>query len=1483
MKKHLRKLFAVLLSVMLIVSVFPGAIAETQNLADVANVNNVNYATLAEAVSAAQDGDTVTLLSNVALSAPLDVTKSITIDCADFEITPVNDFNGHAAFMLGTTGSTSLESIEITVKNGTFKGFNTSHGVIRVEGVTADVIDCTFVGNTQTNQQNYAVVNYNLAAGKVSGCTFKNNICWEVLDFNSQLKYVYESAEKYVVSGNVVEDNTVNGNGLLYYNLGVGITIENNKFNNNELTTTQNNAGVFYFGSCINCAILNNEFNGNKVEGSTARSGVLVLEEGPTVTGNAFINNKLNANATYHAMVVNKADGGVTDLSGNYWGGGEPNFVDAKATSKSEYTSYYTTYVGGVLGGLVTSGASYVAEVGGVEYETLADAIEAAQSGETIRVIADISDEAVTVNKNLTITGTATLNNVSITMSGTTVELTVSGLNFTGSSYINANNGAALTVTDVTATVAPTKLSGRAAFIVAGTSELSHGLKLVVKNNVIKSAQSKTDFYSAAIFGWRYIDDGSEISGNTFGAEDNRYTFIGVKFMNAIDDAKITIANNTIYGTSESYVLLAFDLYQNCSRANAYTVVSKNNTINATIGNSYPVIAFYLEGNTGFSDATNVTLIDNGTTLNGNPITLSDIDVSDVGSDYDKYFGVDVVTDANGKIISGTFGGDMDTLAENIAGGYEVVNGVVSAATNYVAEVDGVKYETLAAAVAAAQNGDVITMLQNVELSTGVTVPAGLTVTLELNGKTISRTTDAAQGSAAITNKGNLTIQDSVGGGKVSSFAGNPDNGAFPGYANNTITNKGTLTIKSGTIENATEYGKAAFPIDNYSYDSDAYLYIEGGVITGRGAIRQYAPNTNYKNEVYIKGGTVTGTSYALWVQNLESGNPSAKTVISGGELSRVLLSPSTNFDVSITGGKISTVEIWEADETNTDRNPAGFISGGTFSADVSEFVADGFELKDNGDGTFGTIVATPKAAAIGNVQYDTLADAVAAAQNGDVITMLQNVELSTGVTVPAGLTVTLELNGKTISRTTDAAQGSAAITNKGNLTIQDSVGGGKVSSFAGNPDNGAFPGYANNTITNKGTLTIKSGTIENATEYGKAAFPIDNYSYDSDAYLYIEGGVITGRGAIRQYAPNTNYKNEVYIKGGTVTGTSYALWVQNLESGNPSAKTVISGGELSRVLLSPSTNFDVSITGGKISTVEIWEADETNPSRNPAGFISGGTFSADVSEFVADGFELKDNGDGTFGTIVATPKEVAAIGNVKYTTLADAVAEAQSGDVIKLLDNVYEPTMSVILEENIILDVQTYTLTVARLTCYEGAYVIGASYNKKGTGYGKVVVPKNRFLAESESAYLEHLASGDYYVLPVWDDDNDCYIFGRYYITENFTGGGLAIDEANNKFTLYFQPQGSGAVIDDFFADGVLDNNVEIIIRISWISAYGDEVVQDYKYGTEMIKAWTQGRGLGITFTGYQECTNISATAMVVSGTGVTIYGETHTINTQN
>ena len=70
-----------------------------------------------------------------------------------------------------------------------------------------------------------------------------------------------------------------------------------------------------------------------------------------------------------------------------------------------------------------------------MKYETLAEAVENAEAGDTITVIADVADEAIEVDKNLTITGTATLNNVSINAVTGCAKLTVSNLTFMGNSW----------------------------------------------------------------------------------------------------------------------------------------------------------------------------------------------------------------------------------------------------------------------------------------------------------------------------------------------------------------------------------------------------------------------------------------------------------------------------------------------------------------------------------------------------------------------------------------------------------------------------------------------------------------------------------------------------------------------------------------------------------------------------------------------------------------------------------------------------------------------------------------------------------------------------------------------------------------------------------------------------------------------------------------------------------------------------------------
>ena len=56
--------------------------------------------------------------------------------------------------------------------------------------------------------------------------------------------------------------------------------------------------------------------------------------------------------------------------------------------------------------------------------------------------------------------------------------------------------------------------------------------------------------------------------------------------------------------------------------------------------------------------------------------------------------------------------------------------------------------------------------------------------------------------------------------------------------------------------------------------------------------------------------------------------------------------------------------------------------------------------------------------AKIGDTYYATLADAIAAAQDGNTITIITDITLDEGVVVPAGKNITLDLNGKTVSHT---------------------------------------------------------------------------------------------------------------------------------------------------------------------------------------------------------------------------------------------------------------------------------------------------------------------------------------------------------------------------------------------------------------------------------------------------------------------------------
>ena len=83
-----QRILAILLSLTMMFTLVPTAMAEGETaVAAVAKVGNVEYATLAEAVEAAKDGETVTLLKDAELTETLNINKAITLDGANHIIT----------------------------------------------------------------------------------------------------------------------------------------------------------------------------------------------------------------------------------------------------------------------------------------------------------------------------------------------------------------------------------------------------------------------------------------------------------------------------------------------------------------------------------------------------------------------------------------------------------------------------------------------------------------------------------------------------------------------------------------------------------------------------------------------------------------------------------------------------------------------------------------------------------------------------------------------------------------------------------------------------------------------------------------------------------------------------------------------------------------------------------------------------------------------------------------------------------------------------------------------------------------------------------------------------------------------------------------------------------------------------------------------------------------------------------------------------
>ena len=492
---------------------------------------------------------------------------------------------------------------------------------------------------------------------------------------------------------------------------------------------------------------------------------------------------------------------------------------------------------------------------------------------------------------------------------------------------------------------------------------------------------------SLARFGYMHVSKDGEM--NVTGPTDNKYEYAG----NAVDFYAGTFINNgnvTLNGVD------AWAQYTKISVDHADAVLNITNgtkyEANCTTGNVNANTFLYYNAGTVNIDETSSVNIEKATKLvEGAVLNIASDNViakgAVTGNGTINLTDLDAIFTAQERLTVVDQVNNKDYKVVYKEGAYQFVH------KDYVAQIDeDNKFETLQEAFVAAQDGDEIVVLKDIVLTEGITVAADDNMTLDLNGKTISMQ-DASNNSAyAIKNNGNLTIKDSAEGGMITFNSTTPDN-SF-GYATSTIGNGGHLTIENGLIENTT-VGGASYAVDGIWHTGEASLTINDGTITATEiAVRQVPFSATAKNTVTINGGILTGATAGLQMFNINNEAKLSETIIKGGEFNGTYAFYTTftsaqaselatiNIDggtfngyvflyngkngsnaypmtVAITDGLFNSGAYIYTKDANGNEVPIKAITGGTFSVDPSDYCAEGYGVKVNGDGTYSVIMTS--------------------------------------------------------------------------------------------------------------------------------------------------------------------------------------------------------------------------------------------------------------------------------------------------------------------------------------------------------------------------------------------------------------------------------------------------------------------------------------------------------------------------------------------
>lgn len=473
-----------------------------------------------------------------------------------------------------------------------------------------------------------------------------------------------------------------------------------------------------------------------------------------------------------------------------------------------------------------------------------------------------------------------------------------------------------------------------------------------------------------------------------------------------------------------------------------------------------------------------------------------------------------------------------------------------------------------------------------------------------------------------------------------------------------------TINVSGGTLT-AKPYDDTSAACGIY-HPNEGTLNITGGTINvadGVGVLMR-------GGEMTMTGGEINATGDATRTGSV--GDTNQKIGVSGVIFDRDANYPAVattsikiDGEAKVSGAK-AAVELIN-DNNVADAKSAFKLKGGTYSSDISALLDENSVAVKQGE----NYVVTTYYAQVGETRYTTLQDAVDAATAGQTVTVITDVDMTSGknITVKEGQNIVLDMNGHSIK---GANADHKNILVKGKLTLKDSKENSTGKIYAETPyqygvydkplvyvgskgefvmesghiysvipektaDNGQFGigAYDNSTVTiNGGTIesgwyaiagngsgvqttaiTINGGTLVSTSDYAIYHPQFGTLTINDGAVVYGAAGAIAMK------------RGNLVVNGGTLTSKGIG------DTGNWGDGT----GNLGKAALNfcaPYGDVTATIKGGTITAEGDAVLIDAKPTEGKTVTlaIEGGTYSSDVSKYCSPGFTATPNGDGTYG-----------------------------------------------------------------------------------------------------------------------------------------------------------------------------------------------------------------------------------------------------------